>query len=42
MNALIEEENIVSIKLAEKIGFAHMESFDLDGKIMCRYVRDLT
>lgn len=38
INALIEDENIPSKKLSEKLGFSHIEDFDLDGKIMCRYI----
>ena len=38
INALIEEENIVSTKLAEKLGFCHYEDFELDGKVMRRFI----
>ena len=38
MNALIEEENTISRKLAEKLGFVHAEDFRLDEKVMCRYI----
>ena len=38
INALIEKENIVSLKLAEKLGFVHIEDFEVEGKTMCRYI----
>ena len=38
INTLIENENYASIKLSEKLGFSHVEDFDLDGKIMCRFI----
>lgn len=38
INALIEEENTISRKLAEKLGFVHAEDFRLDEKVMCRYI----
>lgn len=38
INALIDAENVVSERLAEKLGFVHMEDFELDGKIMRRYL----
>ena len=38
INALVQAENIASIKLSEKLGFCHEEDFDLDGKIMRRYI----
>ena len=38
INALIDAENVVSERLAEKLGFVHMENFELDGKIMRRYL----
>lgn len=38
INALVEDENIASKKLAEKLGFVHAEDFDVDDKIMCRYI----
>ena len=40
INTLIEKENIASIKLSEKLGFSHAEDFDLDGKIMQRFILD--
>ena len=42
VNALIEKENEVSKKLAEKLGFMHMEDFEADGKIMQRFVMNLS
>ena len=38
INVLIDAENVVSERLAEKLGFVHMENFELDGKIMRRYL----
>ena len=40
INALVEDGNDASIRLAEKLGFTHWEDFDLDGKIMHRYIRN--
>ena len=40
INTLIESDNLVSIRLSEKLGFVHAEDFDLDGKIMCRFILD--
>ena len=40
INALVEDGNDASIRLAEKLGFIHWEDFDLDGKIMHRYIRN--
>ena len=42
INALIEDGNIASEKLSEKLGFIHMEDFDLNGKIMHRYTLDFS
>ena len=41
INALIEDKNTVSKKLAKKLGFVHAEDFEVDGKIMQRYIRSL-
>lgn len=41
INCVIQEENKISISLAEKLGFSHIESYDMDGKIMLRFVRQL-
>lgn len=38
INALIEEGNIASENLAKKLGFAHVEDFELNEKIMHRYI----
>lgn len=38
INALIDEENISSVRLAEKLGFSYAGSFDVDGKCMDRYI----
>ena len=38
INALVEAENTVSKKLAEKLGFVHVEDFEVDEKIMCRFI----
>ena len=42
INALIEEGNTASVKLAEKLGFFHLEDFESDNKIMHRYIRDVS
>ena len=39
INALIEDGNIASEKLSEKLGFTHVEDFELHGKIMHRYIK---
>lgn len=41
INCVIEKENKASIRLAEKLGFTFVETYDLDGKIMHRFVREL-
>ena len=41
INALIEDKNTVSKKLAKKLGFVHAEDFEVDGKIMQWYIRSL-
>lgn len=41
INALIEVGNIASENLARKLGFVHVEDFESEGKIMCRYIRGL-
>jgi len=41
INTLIEDGNIASEKLTKKLGFVHEEDFELDGKIMHRYTREL-
>lgn len=40
INTLIEDGNIASERLSKKLGFVHVEDFELDGKIMHRYIRD--
>ncbi len=39
INTLIEEGNTVSEHLSQKLGFSHAEDFELDGKIMHRYIK---
>ena len=39
INTLIEDGNVASEKLSEKLGFAHVEDFELDGRIMHRYIK---
>lgn len=41
INCLIERENRSSIRLAEKLGFHVVEKYELDEKIMHRFVREL-
>lgn len=38
INTLMEQDNVASIKVSEKLGFSHVEDFDLDGKIMHRFI----
>ena len=38
INCVIEEGNQPSIKLAEKLGFYHVEDYELDGKRMHRFI----
>lgn len=42
INCLIEENNIPSIRLAEKLQFALVEDLEIDGKRMCRYIKPLS
>ena len=42
INALIEKGNIASEKLSEKLGFIHVEDFELNGKIMHRYILEFS
>lgn len=41
INCVIQNENKASIHMIEKLGFSLKESFDLDGKIMYRFVREM-
>lgn len=41
INTLIEDGNVPSEKLTKKLGFVHAEDFELDGKIMHRYIKML-
>jgi RimJ/RimL family protein N-acetyltransferase len=38
INCLIDEQNIPSIGLAEKLGFSFMAKMEMDGRVMLRYV----
>ena len=40
INTLIEDGNVPSEKLTRKLGFVHVEDFELDGKIMHRYIKN--
>lgn len=42
INTLIEDGNIASEKLTKKLGFVHAEDFELDGKILHRYIKNFT
>lgn len=42
INALIEEGNIASEKLSKKLGFVHVEDFELNEKVMQRYILDFS
>ena len=39
INTLIEDGNEISERLSRKLGFVHEEDFELDGKIMHRYIK---
>lgn len=39
INTLIQEENKVSIALSKKLGFEQKESYEVDGKIMHRFIK---
>lgn len=39
INTLIEVGNVASERLAKKLGFVHEEDFELDGKIMHRFIK---
>lgn len=41
INTLIEEGNVASEKLTRKLGFVHVEDFELDEKIMHRFIKRL-
>lgn len=40
INTLIEDGNEASERLTRKLGFVHVEDFELDEKIMHRYIKD--
>ena len=42
INALIEDGNIASEKLSKKLGFVHVEDFELNEKVMHRYILDFS
>lgn len=42
INCVVEEGNEISIHMAQKLGFMQRESYDMDGKIMYRFVRELS
>ena len=42
INTLIEDGNLASEHLSQKLGFSYAEDFDLDGKIMHRYILDFS
>ncbi len=41
INCVVQNGNEASIHMAQKLGFVHQEDYDLDGKIMHRFVREL-
>ena len=41
INCVVQKGNEASIHMAEKLGFVHQEDYDLDGKIMHRFLRKL-
>ena len=40
INTLIQDENEVSIALSKKLGFEQKESYEVDGKIMHRFIKE--
>lgn len=42
INCVVEEGNEVSIHIAKKLGFKQRENYDMDGKIMHRFVLELS
>lgn len=42
INCIVEEGNTISMHLAVKLGFEERETYDFDGKIMHRFVRELS
>lgn len=40
INTLIEDGNEISIALSRKLGFEHAEDYELDGKVMHRFVKN--
>ncbi len=41
INCVVQKGNNASIHMAQKLGFVYQEDYDLDGKIMHRFVREL-
>lgn len=41
INCLIDADNIASIRVAEKLGFIHLEDVEQDGRHMSRYIRNI-
>lgn len=41
INCVVQKGNEASIHMTQKLGFAYQEDYDLDGKIMHRFVREL-
>lgn len=42
INTVIQDGNEVSIALSKKLGFTHSEDYELDGKIMHRFIKAFT
>lgn len=40
LNCFIEEENLVSIHMMERLGFSFNGKLPIDGKVMCRFTKD--
>lgn len=42
INCVVQKGNEVSIHMAQKLGFIYQEDYEIDGKIMHRFVRELS
>ena len=40
INTVIQDGNVISMELSKKLGFTQRESYDVDGKIMHRFIKE--